>query len=63
VGVDGAVMLQDSWSSIRQTSGLAEILEARTYTAILVGPNPLVLKQGWWNAPAFVLVDNDPTRE
>jgi hypothetical protein len=63
VGVDGAVMLQDSWPNIRDASGLSEIIESRTYTAILVGPNPLVLKRGWWNDPAFVLVDNDPTRE
>ncbi|HKY39493.1 MAG TPA: hypothetical protein VJN18_26320 [Polyangiaceae bacterium] len=63
VGADGGVLLQDSWPNIRDASGLSEITESRTYTAILVGPNPPIRKKGWWNAATFVLVDNDPTRE
>lgn len=60
---DSGVILQQAWSDIRQASGLEDIVAARAYTAILVGPDPLLLKEGWWNAPAFALVDNDPTRE
>jgi hypothetical protein len=63
IGADGGAMLQDSWPNIRDASGLSEIAQSRTYTAILVGPNPLILKKGWWNEATFVLVDNDPTRE
>lgn len=60
---DSGVIFQQSWPDIRTASGLSEIIESRTYTAILVGPDPLLIKEGWWNQPAFVLVDNDPTRE
>jgi hypothetical protein len=35
----------------------------RTYTAIFLGPDPLLIKEGWWNGSAFALVDNDPTRD
>jgi hypothetical protein len=63
IGEDGQVIFQQSWPDIRAASGLDEILDARTYTAILVGPSPLLSDEGWWNEPAFVLVENDPTRE
>jgi len=60
---DSGVLFQEAWADIRAASGLSEIVPLRTYTAILLGPNPLLLKQGWWNPSAFTLVDNDPTRE
>jgi hypothetical protein len=60
---DSGVIFQETWADIRQASGLADIASARTYTAVLLGPNPLLLKTGWWNGAAFALIDNDPTRE
>jgi hypothetical protein len=63
IGGDGQVIFQQSWPDIRAASGLDEIIESRTYTAILVGPSPLLSKESWWNEPAFVLVENDPTRD
>jgi hypothetical protein len=59
----GGVLFQQSWPDVMQVSGIGSIEQARTYTAILVGPSPLVLKMGWWNPPTFAFVDNDPTRE
>jgi hypothetical protein len=58
----GAVAYQAAWSDILASSGIAEIVAARTYTAVFLGPDPLLLKEGWWNRSAFALVDNDPTR-
>jgi len=59
----GGVVYQESWSDILAASALATPSAARTYTAIFLGPDPLLLKEGWWNKSAFALVDNDPTRE
>jgi hypothetical protein len=44
-------------------SGLTAMQSARTYTAVFLGPAPQLLATGFWNANAFALVDNDPTRE
>jgi hypothetical protein len=63
VGDGGGVLFQEAWSDIFTASGIPTPVSARSYTAILLGPDPLLLKQGWWNASAFALVDNDPTRE
>jgi hypothetical protein len=60
---NSGVIFEESWADIRQASGIEEILPVRTYTAVLLGPDPLLLKKGWWNPAAFALVDNDPTRE
>lgn len=60
---DSGVIFQQAWVDIREASGLTEIAASRNYTAILIGPDPLLLKEGWWNRSAFALVDNDPTRE
>jgi hypothetical protein len=60
---DSGVIFQESWADIRRAAGIDEIVAARTYTAVLLGPDPLLLKEGWWNPSAFTLVDNDPTRE
>ncbi len=62
VGRDG-VLLERSWFSIRDASGIASITTARSYTAVLIGPDPLVIKQGFWHEATFTLVDNDPTRK
>jgi hypothetical protein len=59
----GGVAYQEAWSDILTASGLSAILPSRTYTAIFLGPDPLLIKEGWWNKSAFALVDNDPTRE
>jgi hypothetical protein len=60
---DSGVLFQEAWPDIREASGLGEIEAHRNYTAVLLGPDPLLLKQGWWNGSAFSLVENDPTRE
>ena len=60
---DSGVLFQQAWPDIREASRLGEIEANRNYTAVLLGPNPLLLKQGWWNGSAFSLVENDPTRE
>lgn len=60
---NSGVIFQESWADIRSASGIEEILPARTYTAVLLGPDPLLRKDGWWNPSAFALVDNDPTRD
>jgi len=59
----GGVAYQEAWSDVLAASGLATPVAARTYTAIFLGPDPLLIKKGWWNTSAFALVDNDPTRE
>jgi hypothetical protein len=63
VGETGDVVYQETWSDLFAISGLAPLSAARTYTAVFLGPNPLLRRTGWWNTPAFALVDNDPTRE
>jgi hypothetical protein len=60
---DSGVLFQESWPDILEASGLDELAAARNYTAVLLGPDPLLLKKGWWNSSAFALVENDPTRE
>ncbi len=60
---NGQVAYQEAWSDVLKVSGIDEIVAARTYTAIFLGPDPLLIKKGWWNASAFALVDNDPTRK
>jgi hypothetical protein len=60
---DSGVLFQESWPDIREASGLDEIVATRNYTAVLLGPDPLLLKKGWWNGSAFSLVENDPTRD
>lgn len=62
VGERGDVVFQELWNDVLSASGLPSIQLGRTYTAIFIGPNPVVQRPGWWNAPAFTLVDNDPTR-
>jgi len=59
----GDILLEEAWPDIMAASGIDAIKPARTYTAVLLGPAPLLAKKGWWNASAFSLVDNDPTRE
>jgi hypothetical protein len=59
----GAVVLDESWNDVVSASGLSGVGFGRTYTAIFLGPDPAVQKRGWWNPPAFALVDNDPTRK
>lgn len=59
----GDILLEQAWPDILAASGIDEIKPARTYTAVLLGPAPLLAKKGWWNPSAFSLVDNDPTRE
>lgn len=57
------VMSQEAWSDIYESSGITTLSAARTYTAIFLGPDPLLVKKGWWNESMFALVDNDPTRK
>lgn len=57
------VMSQETWSDIYESSGITTLVAARTYTAILLGPDPLLVKKGWWNESVFALVENDPTRK
>lgn len=59
----GGVAYQEAWSDIFVASGLETLVVARTYTAVFLGPDPLLIKEGWWNKSAFTIVDNDPTRE
>lgn len=58
----GEVALEESWNDVLSASGVPNVTFGRTYTAIFLGPNPRIQKRGWWNRPAFSLVDNDPTR-
>jgi len=60
---DGGVVYQQAWPDIREASGLTEIRPTRSYTAILLGPDPRLSASGFWNKSAFALVDNDPTRD
>jgi hypothetical protein len=63
VDENGAVAFQEAWSDVLAASGIESIEAARTYTAVFLGPAPLLIKKGWWNASAFSLVENDPTRK
>lgn len=63
VGENGSPAFGETWSRLFTTSGLDAMLADRTYTAIFVGASPFLRKKGWWNRPAFALVDNDPTRK
>jgi hypothetical protein len=60
---DSGVLFQESWPDVLEASGLDEIQATRNYTAVLLGPDPLLLKKGWWNPSAFALVENDPTQD
>ncbi len=62
VDQNGQVAYQEAWSDVLAVAGIDAIVSARTYTAIFLGPDPLLIKKGWWNSSAFALVDNDPTR-
>ena len=59
----GGVAYQEAWSDILKVSALPTPVAGRSYTAVFLGPDPLLIKEGWWNTSAFSLVDNDPTRE
>lgn len=63
INEDGAVAFAEDWPSILARSGIDAIQSARTYTAIFLGPDPQLIKQGFWSRNAFALVDNDPTRK
>ena len=57
------VLEQISWLDLYASSGISTLTAAHTYTAIALGPDPLLVKKSWWNKAAFALVDNDPTRK
>jgi hypothetical protein len=57
------VILEEAWSDVFASSSVGSLEPLRTYTAIMIGPHPLLTKRGWWNPSAFALIDNDPTRE
>jgi hypothetical protein len=63
VGSEEKVLAQAAWPALVDAAGLPGISPGRTYTAVLVGPRPQLLRGGWWNEPALALVDNDPTRQ
>ena len=58
----GGVAYQEAWSDILTVSALPTPVAGRSYTAVFLGPDPLLIKEGWWNTSAFSLVDNDPPR-
>lgn len=60
---DNGVLFEQKWPRIFQASGLSELVAARNYTAVLLGPNPRLAKDGFWNASTFALVESDPTRD
>lgn len=62
IDASGGVAYQEAWSDILTASGLPSIQASRSYTAVFLGPDPLLIKEGWWNKSAFALIDNDPTR-
>jgi hypothetical protein len=63
VGENGTVAFAETWSHLFTTSGVDAMFAGRTYTTVFLGSSPFLLKKGWWNRPAFALVDNDPTRK
>ncbi len=63
IGESGSVAFQEAWPAILERSGIADLQSGRAYTAIFLGPAPRLIKTGFWNDNAFVIVDNDPTRE
>jgi hypothetical protein len=63
VGENGSPAFSETWSRLFTTSGVDAMFPDRTYTTIFVGASPFLRKKGWWNPPAFALVDNDPTRK
>ncbi|HYP89281.1 MAG TPA: hypothetical protein VEQ59_14035 [Polyangiaceae bacterium] len=63
VGDQGIVVLDEEWAKVFAASGIDPLQADRTYTAILLGPNPRLTKRGFWNDAAFAIVDNDPTRK
>ncbi len=56
------VLFKEDWASLGERAGVSALENGRNYSLALVGPSPRVLKPGFWNAPLFVLIDNDPTR-
>lgn len=63
VGEAAEVLHEAAWSTVLQSSGVSEISAGRSYTAVLLGPRPRLFQTGFWNQPAFALVENDPTRQ
>jgi len=63
IGDSGGILFQENWPDILASSGIDSMVAERSYTAVFLGPDPQLLKIGWWNKSAFALVDNDPTRK
>jgi hypothetical protein len=61
VGEDGAVLFGAAWPDIFESSGIEKLVPGRNYTAVVIGPNPLLIKRGFWNQPGFAIVASDPT--
>jgi len=50
----------ERWPVVKKRAGIAKLEDGRGYTIIVLGPSAEVEGEGWWNPPAFGLVDNDP---
>jgi hypothetical protein len=60
VNDNGSPLFDERWPAILSRSGIDEPEIGRGYTLVLIGPSSEIRARGWWNEPAFTLVDNDP---
>jgi hypothetical protein len=56
----GSVAFTESWRAIEQRAQSGVPKNGRGYTLVVMGPSFEVDDQGWWNPPAFTVIDNDP---
>jgi len=57
---NGNAVYSEPWEAIQKRSGVRTLENGRGYTLIALGPSYRVEDAGFWNPPAFGLIDNDP---
>jgi hypothetical protein len=50
----------ERWTVVKKRAGIDDLEDGRGYTLVVIGPSYTIEGTGWWNPPAFALVDNDP---
>ena len=58
--LNGSEVFSELWRTVEKRSGVTTLDNGRGYTLIVLGPSYAVDEPGWWNPPAFGLIDNDP---
>ena len=60
ITVNQGPVYSEPWRTVQARAGIDMLEDGRGYTLVVLGPSYDVDAKGWWNPPAFGLVDNDP---